>query len=141
MKCRVRINKHALNYFRKKAKDAQPKEIQAFLIGRVISPELTIVDEVHYTKEYAEQSSSTVRWWMNDYEIVKKGAEERGLRVVGDLHSHPNWLPIMSSTDYRSHIEEGFRICGICSVIGRKTKVFFWTSESALPCCVEHEAR
>jgi proteasome lid subunit RPN8/RPN11 len=133
MKCKVRVSKNALDYFRSKARNNH-KEEQAYLSGRIVSPELVVVEGIHYTKKYAVQTANEVRWWMEDYERVKKNAEERGLRIVGDLHSHPNYFGVMSPTDYKSHIEEGYRVCGICSTNGRKTKVYFWIAESALPC-------
>jgi len=138
MKCRVRIKKNALNYFRKIARNAQPLEVQAYLIGRVISPELVSVEEIKYTKEYAEQTTTSVCWWLHDYEKVSRDAEERGLRVVGDIHSHPGWDAVLSPDDYKAHIESGFRVSGICSIDGRRTRVRFWIAESSLPVDIEY---
>jgi proteasome lid subunit RPN8/RPN11 len=141
MKCKVRIRKNALNYFRKLARESQPLEIQAYLIGKVINPELVVVTDIRYTKEYAEQTTSTVGWWLKDFEEVKREAEERGCRIVGDIHSHPNWDAVLSPSDYKSQIESGFRVCGICSTIDRKTRVRFWIAESSLPCDIEYDTR
>lgn len=137
MKCVVRISKSKLDYFRKLTRQEQPLEIQAFLIGKIVNPELTVVTDICYTKDYAEQTTTSVRWWMKDYERVSKKAEERGLRVVGDIHSHPNWDAVMSPADYKAYIESGFRVCGIVSTMGKRTRVRFWIAESALPCEIE----
>lgn len=138
MRSTVRIRKHALNYFRRLSRDSQPLEIQAYLIGRVVNPELTVVEEIKYTQNYADQTSEMVRWWLHDFKKIQIDAEERGLRIVGDIHSHPNWDSVLSPQDYKSLIESGFRICGICSTEGRKTRVRFWIPESSLPCDIEY---
>lgn len=136
MRARVRVNKHQLDYFRSKARETH-LEIQAYLIGEVISPELTVVEAFAYTSSYATQKPNEVRWYQDEYNAVKRSAEERGKRIVGDIHSHPNWDAVMSLTDYRAHVEDGLRICGICSTMGRKTRVRFWIAESALPAEIE----
>lgn len=137
MRPKIRVNKSALDYFRKKARDTN-LEIQAYLIGEVVSPALTVVEEFVYPKSYHTQTTCEVNWFFEEYEAVKRSAEERGKRIVGDIHSHPNWDAVMSPTDYESHIEEGFRVCGLCSTMGRKTRVRFWVTESALPLQVEY---
>jgi proteasome lid subunit RPN8/RPN11 len=141
MKNKVRVDKNALNYFRKVARESSPLEIQAYLIGHVVSPELTIINEIKYTREYADQTTEMVRWWMKDFKEIQKDAEERGLRVVGDIHSHPNWDSVLSPQDYKSMIESGFRLCGICSVMNGKTRVRFWIPESSLTCEIEYVKR
>lgn len=142
MKATVRVKKSQLDRFRKLARQTD-KEIQAFLVGRVVSPELTVVEWFAYAKRYAKQSSSEVSWYMEDYEAVKKIAENDNSRIVGDVHSHPEWDSVMSSTDAKSHVQDGHRICGICSVTTgkngkRRTRVRFWIMESALPLDIEY---
>lgn len=137
MRAKVRVRKAQLDYFRAKARDTN-LEIHAYLIGEVVSPSLTVIDEFAYPKEYETQTESCVRWYQDEYDKVKRSAEERGKRIVGDIHSHPNWDAVMSPTDYRSHIEEGHRVCGLCSTWKRKTRVRFWIAESALPCEIEY---
>lgn len=142
MKSIVRVNKNQLDRFRRFAR-ATEKEIQVFLIGKVVSPELAIVEEFAYPTKYAVQTTGEVRWYEDDFIEVKTGAEERGKRIVGDLHSHPNWDAVMSPSDYKAHIGDGHRICGICSTMTtpsgqRRTRVRFWISESALPCEIEY---
>lgn len=138
IKCKVRVRKSALNYFRSKARD-NPKEIQAYLIGKVISPELVVIEEFAYPKTYAAQTTGEVSWYQVEFDEVKRSAEERGFRVVGDLHSHPSWDAVMSASDYKSLIEDGHRVCGLCSINGRRTRVRFWIAESALPLDIVYE--
>jgi proteasome lid subunit RPN8/RPN11 len=136
MRAKVRIKKSQLNYFRSKARDTN-LEIQALLIGEVVSPELTVVESFAYPKKYHTQTPNTVTWFQDEWDAVKRSAEERGKRIVGDIHSHPRWDAVLSPSDYKSHIEEGMRICGIVSTMGRKTRVRFWIAESALNCELE----
>lgn len=137
MECIVRIRKGQLDYFRKLAR-ATNKEILAYLVGKVVNPELTIVDKVCYTNNYASQTETEVQWYLADYNKIREDAEGKGLRVIGDLHSHPNWWPILSPKDLKSHIADGNRVSGVCSVIKGKTHVFFWIQESSLPCVIEY---
>lgn len=133
-KVKVKVKKSQLDYFRKLARDAAPLEVQACLIGEVVSPQLTVIESFAYPMQYHTQTTETVRWFRDDYEAVKRDAEERGKRIVGDLHSHPEWDAVMSPHDYKAHIEECQRVSGICSVYGRKTRVRFWLADCALPC-------
>lgn len=137
----VRVKRGQAAYFRKLAlREAEKsgREIQAYLVGHVVSPQLVVVDEFHYTKKYAEQTTGLVRWYDDDYQVVKKRAEAQSKRIVGDAHSHPNWDAVLSPVDYKSHIEEGFRIAGICSIDKGRTRLRFWVAESALPLKIEY---
>lgn len=134
---KVRVNKNQLNYFRNLARNT-PKEIQAYLIGKIVSPTLTVIEKFVYTNDYAIQTEGEVAWYWKDYVKAKHEAEEKGLRVIGDIHSHPNWDAVMSPDDYHNFVGEGFRICGIVSTRERKTRVRFWIAESALPCDIDY---
>ena len=141
MQSTVRIKRGQAAYFRKLAlaeAKKSGKEIQAYMIGHVVSPTLTVVDEFRYPKQYATQTTQAVQWYQDEYEAVEKAAETAGKRVVGDVHSHPAWDSVLSKTDYTSHIKEGFRIAGICSVNGGRTRIRFWVAESALPLEIEY---
>jgi len=141
MQSSVRVKRGQAAYFRKLAlKEAKKsgKEIQAYMIGHVVSPTLTVVDEFRYPKQYASQTTQVVQWYQDEYEQVEKAAEAAGKRVVGDAHSHPNWDAVLSPTDYQSHIKEGFRIAGICSIQNGRTRLRFWVAESALPLKIEY---
>jgi hypothetical protein len=138
MESKVRINKNQLDYFRRLARNTN-LEIQAYLIGEIVSPKLTVVDEVVYPKQgYGLQTTSAVAWWVEELTELRRRAEERGKRVVGHIHSHPSWDAVMSEADYKLSVEESLRLCGICSTQGRKTRVRFWTTSSALPCDIEY---
>lgn len=138
MRVKVKLKKGQLDHFRKLARNTH-KEIQAYLIGEVVSPEVTVVHKFVYCTKYAVQTPSHVQWFNEEYEKVKKSAEERGLRVVGDIHSHPKWDAVMSPSDYKAHIEEGHRVSGICSTESRKTRVRFWVAEFSLPCEIVYD--
>lgn len=137
----VRVKQSQAAYFRKMAlaeARATGKEVQAYLIGYVASPTLTVVERFCYPKEYAVQTTGEVQWFNDEYEAVKHEAEAKNKRVIGDAHSHPDWDAVLSPMDYRSHIEEGFRIAGICSVKDGRTRLRFWIAESALPLQIDY---
>lgn len=134
---KVIVRKGALDRFRKLARQS-PLEIHAYLLGEIKSPELVEVTSFIYPKEYAIQTTSCVQWTEEEYSKLKQKAERRGLQIVGDCHSHPNWDAVMSRTDYESSIMYGLHVCGIVSVYGAKTRVRFWTPTSALPCEIIH---
>jgi proteasome lid subunit RPN8/RPN11 len=133
MRCKVKVAKSKLDYFRRLARNTD-LEIEAYLIGEVISPELTVIDEIAYTKKYMCQTTENVQWYQEDVDKVRAKAEERGKKLIGTIHSHPNYWPIVSGTDHKAHVTEQFRIIGVCATMNRKTKVCFWITESCLPC-------
>jgi proteasome lid subunit RPN8/RPN11 len=141
MQSTVRVKRAQANYFRKVALDEarrSGKEIQAYLVGRVVSPQLAVVESFHYPRQYAVQTTNAVQWYHDEHERVEKAAEAAGNRIIGDAHSHPDWDSVLSPTDYQSHIKEGFRIAGICSIYNGRTRLRFWIAESALPLSVEY---
>jgi proteasome lid subunit RPN8/RPN11 len=138
MRSKVKVSRHALNYFRKLARN-NDKEIEAYLIGEVVSPELTVVKKLVYPKRYIEQSPGGVSWYGEDVQALKVIAEEQGLSVIGSLHSHPEYWPIVSGLDHTSHVQEQMRIIGVCATMNRKTMVCFWITESCLPCKIIYE--
>lgn len=135
MKNEVRLEKGALDYFRSLARNT-PNEVLAYLVGDVVSPELTIVRYFAYTKQYADSDPWTVCWFTTDYDKMQAEADRLGKRVVGFIHSHPQWDAVMSPDDYKIMIKDGYRVCGIVSTHGRKTRARFWTADSALPCTI-----
>jgi proteasome lid subunit RPN8/RPN11 len=132
MKTEVRLKKGSLDHFRKLARNS-PNEIMALLIGEVVSEELTVIDSFEYTKEYSESSPSMVRWYQSELERVQNKAESKEKRVVGFIHSHPNWDAVMSGADVISVLYYGYRVCGIVSTQGRKTRTRFWVPDRCLP--------
>jgi proteasome lid subunit RPN8/RPN11 len=113
-------------------------EVLAYLVGSVESPTVVKVDYIAYTDRYAVQTTLNVSWPATEYHEAKQKAEERGRRIIGDIHSHPRWDAVMSPMDHSGCITAGFRVSGIVSVYDRKTRVRFWTPDSALPCDVEY---
>ena len=74
MQSTVRVKKTQAAYFRKLAlaeAKKSGKEIQAYLVGHIVSPQLVVVDSFHYTKKYADQTTCFVRWYDDDYQVVK----------------------------------------------------------------------
>jgi proteasome lid subunit RPN8/RPN11 len=138
MQHHVRVKRGQAAYFRKMARKAFPLEIQAYLIGHVVSPTLTVVEEFRYPKKYYSQTAQEVQWSTDEYELVDKDAVARGKRIIGDAHSHPDWDAVLSPMDYTSHIAEGYRIAGICSVQNGRTRLRFWVAESSLPLKIEY---
>ena len=134
---KVRISKQKVNYFRSLARETR-LEIQAYLVGRIVSPELVVVDDIKYTKKYHTQRGNEVAWYKNDYEAMRSAVESNGSKVLGDIHSHSEWDAVLSPQDYKVGIKEGFRLHGLCSTQGRKTRVRFWVVESALPLDIEY---
>ena len=135
---KVRIRKGALDYFRKLARQSSPKEIQAYLIGNVLSVDRIEVTDFAYTKNYHTQTANEVCWYSEEYLKLKSKIEGKGLRIVGDIHSHPNYDAVMSKVDYEGAVTQGLAVCGIVSVNNNRTLVRFWTIASALPCKIEY---
>lgn len=71
---------------------------------------------------------------LNSYNAIISAAKETGQRVLGSIHSHVNWPPVMSPTDMRTHLDSKDIISGIVEVTSGRTRVVFWTADSALPC-------
>lgn len=133
---KVKLRKGALNHFRNKAR-TNPKEIFAYLVGSVDTPNETTIEHFVYP-DLAVQSPCEVAPSTEGYDAAEEFATERGLRIVGTMHSHPNWFPVLSNADHEGHITEGHRISGVCGIMGRRTKVYFWLAESSLPCKLEY---
>jgi len=105
----------------------------------VINPDLIVIHRLVYPKKYAEQTYSSVAWLAEEYDKIAAEATRDGLRIVGTIHSHPEWDAVLSPDDHKGHVSEGYRISGICSTQGRKTRVRFWLAESALPARIEYK--
>jgi proteasome lid subunit RPN8/RPN11 len=132
MASKVKVKKTALERFRKLARESKV-EIQAYLLGNIVSPNLVVVTDFVYPKEYKAQTKTGVCWTGEEFSALKMRADFEGKNIVGDIHSHPNWFPIKSEPDHTAQIADQLRVCGICSVYGKKTYVRFWLAESSLP--------
>jgi proteasome lid subunit RPN8/RPN11 len=134
---KVRVCKGALNYFRKLARQTAPLEIQAYLAGKVISINEVEITDFLYTKNYYKQTNNEVSWSTKEYDKVKLTVEDSGLRIIGEIHSHPGWDAVMSPADFSASVTQQLVICGICSINDKnRTRVRFWTPTSALPCTI-----
>lgn len=132
---KVRVKKGALNHFRKLAREAYPLEIQAYLAGTITSLDTVEITDFLYTSKYKLQNNNEVAWDDDEFHKVKDKIENEGKRILGDIHTHPNWDAVLSETDYESSVTQQLVICGICSVDkGKKTRVRFWTPTSCLHC-------
>jgi proteasome lid subunit RPN8/RPN11 len=134
---RVRIHRGQLNYFRALARDTK-KEVLAYLVGEVVSPELVRVDYFDYPSSFEIQTENAVQATEEAQNKIEEKAVAKNLKVVGTVHSHGDWVPILSPTDYRGHITGGDRISGVVGRNGRRTRVYFWVAESALPMKIEY---
>lgn len=133
---KVKLRKGQLAHFRTKAR-SNPKEIYAYLVGTVDTANVVTIERFAYP-ELATQTANEVAPTIEGFEKIEAAATKDGFRIVGSIHSHPNWWPVMSRADHESHITEGHRISGVCGVMARRTKVYFWLAESSLPCKIEY---
>jgi proteasome lid subunit RPN8/RPN11 len=133
----VRVSKQQLAYFRKCARESK-KEILAYFLGEVISPELAVVKKFYYPKKFSAQTACGVTATEEESAKAYALAESLNMRVIGTIHSHPDWVPILSPTDYKEHIKMGDRLSAVVGVNGRKTRVYFWVVESALPLNIQY---
>jgi proteasome lid subunit RPN8/RPN11 len=131
---KVKVKRGALNHFRKKARDVFPLELHAYLLGNVISVNTIEITDFCYPESYYIQTGNNVQWSAEEYAALKEKAAANNKVIIGDIHSHPNYEPIMSPQDYKAAILDSLSVCAICSVYGRKTRVKFWTPQSSLPC-------
>jgi len=135
----VRLYKSQLDYFRRKARN-NPNEIYAVLVGRHASKsELEIHYFIHPKAHDYEKATPTEVTVSADFLIeCEEDAREHSLKVVGSIHSHPNWPPILSPTDHAGHIESGDRVSGVVEVTKGRTRVAFWRHDSSLRCTIKY---
>lgn len=131
----VRVHRGQLAYFRRKARQSE-KEQYAMLIGNHLSPSVVDIHRFVYPK-LKVQSASAVQPDDDAYKREVKKAIDAGMTVVGTIHSHPNWMPVMSSTDHDGHVAEGDSISAVVGTMNGKTWVYFWRADSSLPCKIE----
>ena len=128
----VQVTKSHLDKFRRKCR-ASRTEMFALLVGKRLSSTKIIVTRFDYplmffsSPCYADPEKES-------YAQIFVKAKEDGLRVLGSIHSHLDWLPIMSPTDIRTHKASKDLISGIVEVTNGRTRVVFWQDNSCLPC-------
>jgi len=132
----VQLRRGQLDWFRRKAR-ATDKEILACLVGTVVSSSHVRVEYFAYP-DLETQTTSEVDPAEDSWQEIKKEAEDRGLDIIGQIHSHPNWWPVKSPADHDIHLHNSWRIIGVCAVMKPKTAVYFWVPESSLPCKIKY---
>lgn len=135
----VRIHKHHLEYFRKKARQT-PNEIYAVLVGKHLHKgELQIHYIIHpKAKDYELSTPSAVQVSAEFMVLCEQQAAEDGFYIVGSIHTHPNWPPILSPTDHAEHVENGDKVTGVVEVTSGKTRVAFWRHDTSVRCTLEY---
>lgn len=134
---KVRLHRGQLSYFRRRARESGPNEIFAYLIGRNISPKTVIVQHFFYPA-LDESTPECVVPNKDDEDNIAIDVVKKGQKVLGTIHSHPDYWPILSRTDHQSHVTDQHRISGVYAWLKGKSKVVFWTAESSLPCQIEY---
>ena len=131
---KIKCKRSDLSYFRRLALD-NSKEIEAYLIGTESENVATIIEFI-YPKNYKTQTPNVAEWSQEDVDYADKRAKELNKKIIGSIHTHINFPPVMSPTDYKESKKCGYNILGICGTTPkeRKTVVYFWTLDSGLPC-------
>ena len=137
MACKVKVSKYQLNCFRRLARSTN-KEVEACLVGKVVSAQLIVIHRFVYTKKYEKQTTNTVKWFDREFEDLKVEAGDQQLALLGTIHSHPNFWPVVSPADHLALVADQMRVTGICATMKGKTVVYFWVAESCLPCKIEY---
>jgi proteasome lid subunit RPN8/RPN11 len=131
----VFLKRNQLAYFRRKAL-ANPNEILAVLFGWSNGDSVT-VDKFFYPDMAVSTPFAVEIEGVSWYEMVD-AAKEDGYEVLGNIHSHPNCVPILSETDFQWFTENKSRVCGIVEVTDRKTRTVFWERGTPLSCDIKY---
>jgi proteasome lid subunit RPN8/RPN11 len=128
----VRVHRNQLNGFRRKARQSN-NEIFAMLLGTRLENEVLVTRFAYPALETSKPSCVCPD--QDDYERIERLAHEVGLVVVGSIHSHPNWLPVMSPTDHKSHRADRSLVSGVVGWQRNcRSHTYFWRADSSLPC-------
>jgi proteasome lid subunit RPN8/RPN11 len=128
----VNVSRHQLDWFRRKARNT-PNEIYAVLVGKQVTPDSVWICAFRYPTLVLSTPSGVHPDEAECAEMIVE-AKADGQRVLGSIHSHPSYLPVMSPQDILSHIQNNDLISGIVEVTKRRTRVVFWRHDSSLPC-------
>lgn len=134
---KIKIKRGAELYFRKRARASNTEEL-AYLMGEVVSPTFVRVDYFRYPSGYKIKTHNNVQDSDASETEAKAWADKHKCRIVGTIHSHPDWEAILSPADHKGHIEECHKISAVCAVRNGRTRVLYWVAESSLPCAVEY---
>jgi proteasome lid subunit RPN8/RPN11 len=114
-----------------------PNEIYALLIGSTPHRNIVEIEKFVYPPLVSSSPSGlecSGKVWAS---IVEAAWAEKKL-VVGSIHSHPNWAPVMSPNDLFYHKQGKDKISGIIEATNRRTRVCFWHHASPVPCTLEY---
>lgn len=132
----VYIKKHHLAYFRKKARETS-NEILAVLLGFVYPNDGVEVVKLSYPILDVSTPNS-VHANEESFRDIEKNALLNGLKILGSIHTHPNYIPVMSGMDYDDFKNNKEIIAGIVEVTDNKTRVVFWCGDTPLPCKIKY---
>jgi proteasome lid subunit RPN8/RPN11 len=134
----VRMHRGQLAYFRRKARKHYPNEILALLIGKQIHKGLVEV----YRFAYPRLELSTpqeVKTDEDSHQEIYEETKEENLLVVGDIHTHPDYPPVMSNSDHKCHKDNENRISAILQVpVSGQTHLAIWREGTPLPCKIKY---
>lgn len=134
----VRIHKTRMAYFRRKARKCYPNEILSYLIGRQVHKGLIEVEYLYHPK-MAVSTPQELAIDVGEDEKANEFAKSKGLVVVGDIHTHPDWPPVMSGQDHHDHKVCLNKISAILSVPQKgRTHLVIWRDGTPLPCKLEY---
>lgn len=132
----IYIKHGQLSYFRAKARNT-PNEIYACLIGKHIGGASSSIYYIAYPKLDLSKPCIVVAD-LQDIEQIDSDAASQGLSVVGNIHSHPDFVTELSPHDHKTLFIGKEKIVGVVGIVQRRTFVTFWQRESSLPCKVEY---
>jgi proteasome lid subunit RPN8/RPN11 len=134
----VRMHKEQLRWFKRKCRQYYPKEILACLVGKRVHRGLI---DVHYFA-YPKLTRSTehrVDVDSKSMELILETATSEDLLLVGDIHNHANYPPVLSPTDYCGHKADGNYISAILEIPEKgRTRLAIWRDGTPLPCKLKY---
>lgn len=130
----VRLHQGKHSYFMRKARKSLPNEIFAYLLGKQVHNGLIEVHDFYYPELDVSTPGevTTVSFDIDSY------AKQKSLQMVGDIHSHPNGLPVMSPSDHCDHHKNGNKITAILEVPQNgRSRLVIWRGHTPLPCSIQ----
>lgn len=131
---RVKASARALDGFVSDAKQIYPKEVWGAVFGRrqeTPSGLLVEVEEVWVPDNIADFTTPTAVYWDPEWwALMEEHADDSGLDLVGDIHSHPNHFEDLSPSEIDLKGSRWRALMGIVGVRrrgrGLQTRVQWW---------------